>query len=93
MNKRLKSIPKFRSEAEERQFWETRDSSEYIDWSKAERVRFPNLKPSMTAISLRLPVALLECIKVAANNRDVPYQSLIKTWLAEKIRMDWRRTG
>src|SRR3974390_341732 len=71
MNKRLKSVPKFRSEAEERQFWETHDSSEYIDWSKAERVRFPNLKPSMTAISLRLPVALLECIKVAANKRDV----------------------
>jgi hypothetical protein len=64
MNKRLKSIPKFRSEAEERQFWETHDSSEYIGWSKAERVRFPNRKPSMTAISLRRPVALLECIKV-----------------------------
>ena len=71
MNKRLKSIPKFRSEAEERQFWETHDWSEYIDWSKAERVRFANLKPSMTAITLRLPVALLECIKVAANKRDV----------------------
>jgi hypothetical protein len=71
MNKRLKSIPKFRSEAEERRFWQTHHSSEYIDWSKAERVRFPNLKPSTTAISLRLPVALLECIKVAANERDV----------------------
>ena len=85
MNKKLKSIPKFRSEAEERRFWETHDSSDYIDWTKAERVRFPNLKPSTTAISLRLPVTLLERIKVAANKRDVPYQSLIKTWLAEKM--------
>jgi uncharacterized DUF497 family protein len=84
MNKKLKSIPKFRSEAEERRFWQTHDSSNYIDWTKAARVRFPNLKPSTTAISLRLPVTLLERIKVAANKRDVPYQSLIKTWLAEK---------
>ena len=84
MNKKLKSIPKFRSEAEERRFWETHDSSNYVDWNKAERVRLPNLKPSTESISLRLPVTLLERIKVAANKRDVPYQSLIKTWLAEK---------
>src|SRR5215470_1881444 len=84
MNKKLKSIPKFRNEAEERRFWQTHDSSDYIDWTKAARVRFPNLKPSTTAISLRLPVTILERIKVAANKRDVPYQSLIKTWLAEK---------
>ncbi|HMK00347.1 MAG TPA: BrnA antitoxin family protein [Reyranella sp.] len=84
MNKNPKSIPKFRSEAEERRFWETHDSSSHIDWSKAERARLPNLKPSTTSISLRLPVALLDRIKVAANKRDVPYQSLIKTWLAEK---------
>jgi predicted DNA binding CopG/RHH family protein len=84
MKKKLKSIPKFRSEAEERRFWETRDSSNYVDWNKAERVRLPNLKPSTESISLRLPVTLLERIKVAANKRDVPYQSLIKTWLAEK---------
>jgi predicted DNA binding CopG/RHH family protein len=84
MNKKLKSIPKFRSEAEERRFWQTHDSSDYIDWANAGRARFPNLKPSTTAISLRLPVTLLERIKIAANKRDVPYQSLIKTWLAEK---------
>lgn len=84
MNKKLKSIPKFRSEADERRFWETRDSSNYVDWNKAERVRLPKLKPSTESISLRLPVTLLERIKVAANKRDVPYQSLIKTWLAEK---------
>ena len=84
MNKKLKSIPKFRSEADERRFWETRDSSNYVDWNKAERVRLPKLKPSTESISLRLPVALLERIKIAANKRDVPYQSLIKAWLAEK---------
>jgi predicted DNA binding CopG/RHH family protein len=84
MNKNLKSIPKFQSEAEERRFWDTHDSVDYVDWSKAERVRLPNLKPSTASISLRLPVTLLERIKIAANKRDVPYQSLIKTWLAEK---------
>ena len=84
MKRKFKPIPKFQSEAEERRFWETHDSSDYLDLAKAERVRFPNLKPSTTAISLRLPVALLERIKVAANKRDVPYQSLIEIWLAEK---------
>jgi len=84
MNRKLKSIPRFRNEIEERRFWETHDSVDYIDRSRSERVRLPNLKPSTTSISLRLPVTLLERIKVAANKRDVPYQSLIKTWLAEK---------
>jgi predicted DNA binding CopG/RHH family protein len=82
---KLKSIPAFKTEAEERKFWETHDSTDYIDWNKAERVRFPNLKPSTTAISIRLPQGLLEQIKIAANKRDVPYQSLIKMWLAEKV--------
>jgi len=82
----LKPIPRFRSEAEERAFWEAHDTTDYVDWSKAQRgVRFPNLKLSTTAISLRLPQVLLDRIKVAANKRDVPYQSLIKVWLAEKI--------
>lgn len=85
MTKTAKPVPNFASEAEERAFWETNDSSEFVDWSKAERVRLPNLKPSSTSISLRLPNALLERIKVAASKRDVPYQSLIKTWLSEKI--------
>ena len=84
MKRTLKLTPKFKTEAEERAFWETRDSMEYVDWSQARRVRFPNLKPSTQAISLRLPVSLLEQIKVEANRRDVPYQSLIKVWLAEK---------
>lgn len=82
---KLKPIPTFKNEAEERKFWETHDSTDYLDWSKAQRVRFPNLKPSTTAISLRLPISLLEQIKIAANKRDVPYQSLIKMWLAEKV--------
>jgi predicted DNA binding CopG/RHH family protein len=82
--KKLKPVPHFKNETDERRFWETHDSTDYVDWSNAERVRFPNLKPSTRSISLRLPVSLLERIKVAANKQDVPYQSLIKTWLAEK---------
>ena len=81
----MKPIPKFQSEAEERKFWENHDSTEYLDWSKATKPNFPNLKPSTKSISLRLPSGLLDRIKVAANKRDVPYQSLIKTWLAEKL--------
>ncbi len=80
-----KRVPAFKNEAEERKFWESHDSSEYVDWNQAERARFSNLKPSTTAISIRLPSALLEQIKIAANKRDVPYQSLIKMWLAEKV--------
>jgi predicted DNA binding CopG/RHH family protein len=85
MTKKLKTVPQFRSEAEERVFWETHDTADYFDLSKARRVQFPNLKLSTTAISLRLPQGLLDRIKVAANKRDVPYQSLIKVWLAEKL--------
>ena len=80
-----KPVPDFASEAEERAFWESRDSTGYVDWSGAARVRLANLKPSTRSISLRLPADLLERIKVAANARDVPYQSLIKIWLAEKV--------
>jgi len=84
MNKKLKTVPKFHTEAEERAFWESHDTADYFDLSKAQRARFPNLKLSTTAISLRLPQGLLDRIRVAANKRDVPYQSLIKVWLAEK---------
>jgi predicted DNA binding CopG/RHH family protein len=82
---KLKPVPKFRNEAEERAFWESHDTADYFDLSKAKRVRFPNLKLSTQSISLRLPQGLLERIKVAANKRDVPYQSLIKVWLTEKV--------
>ena len=84
MKKPLKTIPKFRSTRAERKFWETHDTTQYLDWSQAQLVRFPNLRPSTKSISLRLPVDLLERIKVEANRRDVPYQSLIKVWLDEK---------
>jgi predicted DNA binding CopG/RHH family protein len=73
------------SEAEERAHWEREDSTAGLDWRRAERVRLPNLQPSKVAISLRLPVSLLDAIKIAAHKRDVPYQSLIKMWLAEKV--------
>jgi predicted DNA binding CopG/RHH family protein len=85
MRRRAEPVPTFESEAEERRFWESHDSTDRVDWSRAERVRLPNLRPSTTSISLRLPVSLLERIKLAAHKRDVPYQSLIKTWLAEKL--------
>lgn len=85
MNKKHKIIPEFTHEAEERKFWESQDSSDYVDWSNGERAIFPNLKPTTQSISLRLPLSLLENIKVAANSRDVPYQSLIKIWLNEKL--------
>ena len=84
MKKELKPIPAFETEAEERAFWERHDSTDYVDWSAAESVCFPNLKGTK-AISLRLPIELLERIEVAANERDIPYQSLIEVWLAEKV--------
>ena len=86
MNKRPKGIPKFADEAAERAFWEKTDSTEYLDWKQAQVAVLPNLKPSTQTISLRLPQHLLDSIKIAANARDVPYQSLIKVWLQEKLR-------
>ena len=86
MNKQLKSVPKFANEAEERAFWEKHDTSDYVDWTKAKRVALPDLKPTTKTISLRLPQHLLDSIKTAANARDVPYQSLIKVWLQEKVK-------
>ena len=85
MNKPTKAIPQFANEAEERAFWEKHDSTDYLDWSKARRAVLPNLKPTTKTISLRLPQHLLDSIKSAANARDVPYQSLIKVWLQEKL--------
>jgi predicted DNA binding CopG/RHH family protein len=85
MKRQLKTVPKFASEAQERAFWETHDSTDYVDWTKAQKVVLPNLKPTTRTISLRLPQHLLDSIKAAANARDVPYQSLIKVWLQEKL--------
>jgi predicted DNA binding CopG/RHH family protein len=77
-------IPKFGSE-EERKFWETHDSTVYSDHSRSQRVRFPNLKPSTTSISLLLPTGMLDDIQVEANRRDVPYQSMLKIWISERL--------
>ena len=80
-----KKIPEFKSEAEERLFWQKHDSSEYIDWSDAENVVMPKLKPSTKSISIRLPESMIEELKVLANKRDVPYQSLLKIFISERI--------
>jgi len=85
MKARTRRIPKLASEAAERRFWESHDSTSYVDWTRAERAVLPNLKPTTRSISLRLPLRMLERIKAEANSRDVPYQSLIKIWLAEKL--------
>ena len=84
MRKQSKPIPEFASEAEERAFWESHDSTDYVDWSQAKIVSFPNLRPSTKTISLRLPEDVLDAIRSHANKLDVPYQSLMKLWLAEK---------
>lgn len=86
--KKLKPIPKFKNEDEEREFWDTHDSTEYLDWSKAKRVTFPNLKQSTKTISLRMTESMLHSIKREANKRDVPYQSLIKVWLDERLKAE-----
>jgi len=80
-----KKIPVFKNEDAERSFWKEADTSEYVDWSKAEKVNFPNLKPSTKTISLRLPEFILDKLKVLAHKRDVPYQSLIKMFLKDRI--------
>ncbi|OGG23877.1 hypothetical protein A3A79_01595 [Candidatus Gottesmanbacteria bacterium RIFCSPLOWO2_01_FULL_43_11b] len=90
--KKFKTLPIFKFEDEERDFWATHSSTDYIDWSKARWSVFPNLKPSTDTISLRLPAWLLAQVKSLANKRDVPYQSLMKIFLAEKVReeMQWK---
>jgi len=91
--KTIKSKPQFKNEDEEREFWATHDSTDYIDWSKAKSVHLPNLKPSVRSISLRLPVSMLEELKILANKRDVPYQSLMKIFLAERIDEESKAEG
>jgi predicted DNA binding CopG/RHH family protein len=85
-----KPIPSFRSEGEERTFWETHDTADYVDWSQGRIVRLPNLRPSTTTISLRLPAPLLADLKALANKRDVPYQSLLKVFVAERVAEEQR---
>ena len=91
--KKLKSIPKFKSEKEERIFWLKNDSSQFVDWKKAKTTSFPKLKPSTTTISLRIPSSLLNELKIVANKRDVPYQSLIKIFLKERVDNEFRENA
>jgi predicted DNA binding CopG/RHH family protein len=84
------SIPQFETEAQEQEFWSSHDSTAYVDWSKAQHVTFGRLKPSTQTISIRLPAALLEDLKLLANKRDVPYQSLVKIFLAERVTQEQR---
>lgn len=86
--KKLKTIPKFKNEDQERQFWSTHDSTDYIDWSKADKAIFPNLKPTTESISLRLPSFLLSRIKQLANQKDIPYQSLMKVFLSDRVKQE-----
>ena len=86
-----KEIPKFKDEDQEREFWSSHDSTEYIDWESAEELILPNLKPSLKTISLRLPEHLLNELKFLANKKDVPYQSLLKMFLAERVQSELRR--
>jgi len=88
--KRPKSLPKFRDEDAEREFWSREESADYLDWSQARRVVFPNLQPSTRTISLRLPESLLADLKVLANRLDTPYQSLMKVYLAERVMREMR---
>jgi len=80
-----KKIPKFKNEDEEREFWASHDSTNYIDWAKAKDVVMPNLKPTLKTISIRLPEIMIEELKLLANKRDVPYQSLMKIFIAERV--------
>jgi predicted DNA binding CopG/RHH family protein len=87
-SKKLKSIPKFKNDDEERAFWASHSSVDYFDWKRAKRVVFPNLKLSSRSITVRLPVALIEDLKLLANRKDVPYQSLMKVYLSERVHLE-----
>jgi predicted DNA binding CopG/RHH family protein len=88
-----KAVPEFRSEDEERDFWASHDSTEFVDWRVADRRKLPRLKPTLRTISLRLPVSMIEDLKILANQRDVPYQSLLKVFLAERLKKELRRAS
>ena len=92
MKSKKKKILKFKSEAEEQEFWATHDSTEYVDWNTAGKALFPDLKPTMKTISLRLPEPMLNNLKILANERDVPYQSLLKMFLKERLDKELQKT-
>jgi predicted DNA binding CopG/RHH family protein len=85
MAKKFKKIPKFKTESEEAEFWNTHDSTDYLDWSKARQVIFPNLKPTSRSISIRIPEYIINRVKVKANKLDIPYQTLIKQYIAKEV--------
>jgi predicted DNA binding CopG/RHH family protein len=86
----IRKIPKFKGEDQERNFWASHDSTDYVDWRRAERVKLPNLRPTTRTISIRLPESMIEKLKVLANKRDIPYQSLLKMFVADKIEEELR---
>ena len=90
MEKKFKPTPKFKNEDEERDFWAKADTSQYFDWNKAEPVVFPNLKRSTRSVSIRLTESLINYLKMLANKKDVPYQSLMKIFLAERVEKELR---
>lgn len=90
VKRRMRKIPKFRNEDQERDFWASHDSTEFVDWRQAGRVKLPNLRPTTRTISIRLPESMIERLKVLANKRDVPYQSLLKMFVADKIEEELR---
>ena len=90
-NMKKNRIPKFRTEEEEREFWASHDSTEYIDWSKAENITLSNLKPSVRSISIRLPEIMVEELKLLAHKRDVPYQSLMKIFISERVEKELQK--
>ncbi len=90
IKKKLKTIPYFTTEKEEREFWQIHDSTEYVDYSMAKRIRFPNLKLTSRPITIRLPVSLIERLKIKAHQQDIPYQSLIKQWIFKAAATEWK---
>jgi predicted DNA binding CopG/RHH family protein len=90
VKQRIRKIPKFESEDQERDFWASHDSTDFVDWRQAERVQLPNLRPTTRTISIRLPEPMIERLKVLANKRDIPYQSLLKMFVADKIEEELR---
>ena len=90
VKRRMRKIPKFRNEDQERDFWASHDSTEFVEWRQVKRVKLPNLRPTTRTISIRLPESMIERLKVLANKRDVPYQSLLKMFVADKIEEELR---
>jgi predicted DNA binding CopG/RHH family protein len=90
VKQRMRKIPKFRNEDQERDFWASHDSSEFVEWRQVKRVKLPNLRPTTRTISIRLPESMIERLKVLANKRDIPYQSLLKMFVADKIEEELR---